>query len=68
MAARAAAAWSAQARQRAGDVLPFIRQAQAAGATSLQALADAMMARGIPTPGGRGGWHPATVARVLKAA
>ena len=27
-----------------------------------------MKARGIPTPGGRGGWYPATVARVLKAA
>lgn len=35
MAAKAAAAWSDQARQRAGDVLPFIHQAQAAGATSL---------------------------------
>ncbi len=48
--------------------MPFIRQAQAAGASTLQAVADAMSARGIPTPGGRGGWHPATVARLLKAA
>lgn len=64
----AAAVASAQAKQRAADVLPFIRQAQAAGAGTLQAVADAMTARGIPTPGGRGGWHPATVARVLKAA
>ena len=68
MAAQAAAAWSDQARQRAGDVMPFIRQAQAAGCTTLQQLANAMKARGIPTPGGRGGWYPATVARVLKAA
>jgi DNA invertase Pin-like site-specific DNA recombinase len=60
--AKAAAAASAfQARQRAADILPLIRQAQKAGATTLQAVADAMMARGIPTPGGRGSWHPATV-------
>ena len=26
-----------------------------------------MVARGIPTPGGRGGWHPSTVSRVLAA-
>jgi len=66
MARAAAAASSAQARQRATDVLPFVKQAQQAGATSLQSIADAMTARGIPTPGGRGGWHPATVQRVLK--
>lgn len=64
----AAAAASEQAQQRAADVLPFIRQAQQAGATTLQAIADAMTARGIPTPGGRGGWHPATVKRVMKRA
>ena len=66
MARQAAAAYSGQQRQRAADVLPFIRQAQKAGATTLQSIADAMTARGIPTPGGRGGWHPATVSRVLK--
>ena len=64
----AAAASSAQARQRAADVLPFITQAQKAGATTLQAIANAMQARGIPTPGGRGDWHPATVQRLLRAA
>ena len=64
----AAAASSAQARQRAADVLPLIHQAQKAGAATLQAIADAMKARGIPTPGGRGEWHPATVQRVLKVA
>ena len=36
--------------------------ASATVATSLQAIADAVKARGIPTPGGRGGWCPATVA------
>ena len=65
MARQAAAAYSDQQRQRAADVLPFIHQAQKAGATTLQSIADAMTARGIPTPGGRGGWHPATVSRAL---
>ena len=64
----AAAASSAQAKARAADVLPFVHAAQKAGASTLQAVADAMTARGIPTPGGRGSWHPATVARILKAA
>jgi len=68
LARQAAAAHSAQARQRAADVLPFIRQAQAAGATTLQSICNAMAARGIPTPGGRGGWHPSTVSRLLAAA
>lgn len=65
MAQAAAAASAAQARQRAADVLPIIRQAQKAGAATLQQIADAMTARGVPTPGGRGSWHPATVSRTL---
>jgi len=52
LAQQAAAAHYAQARQRAADVLPFTRQAQAAGATTLQSICDAMAACGIPTPGG----------------
>ena len=67
MARQAAGACSDQQRQRAVDVLPFIHQAQKAGATTLKLIADAMTARGIPTPGGRAGWHPATVRRVLAA-
>jgi len=64
--ARAAAAVkSEQARARAADVLPYVRQAQAAGATSLHQLAAALMARGIATPSGSGTWHPASVRRVL---
>jgi hypothetical protein len=43
----------------------MIRQAQKAGATTLQSVADAMTARGIPTPGGRGVWNPTTVKRVM---
>lgn len=68
MARQAAAAYSCQQRQRAADVLPFIHQAQKAGASTLKSIADAMTARGIPTPGGRGGWHPATVRRLLSQA
>ena len=65
LARQATGAYSAQQRRRAADVLPFIRQAQAAGASTLQSICDAMVARGIPTPGGRGGWHPSTVSRLL---
>jgi hypothetical protein len=54
--------------QRAADILPMIRQAQKAGATTLQAVAEAMTARGISTPGGRGAWHPITVKRAMKYA
>ncbi len=55
-----------RARVRAADVLPFIDQAQRAGATTLQQLADALAARGVPTPSGRGTrWHPVQVARVM---
>ena len=38
------------------------------GATTLQAIANALKALGIPVPGGRGGWHPATVQWVLNVA
>lgn len=65
MARIAAGAKVAQARQRAADVLPIILRAQKAGATTLQQIADAMTALGIPTPGGRGTWHPATVSRAM---
>ena len=55
-----------QAQVRVADVLPFIEQAQRAGASTLQQLADALAARGVPTPSGRGAhWRPVQVARVL---
>jgi DNA invertase Pin-like site-specific DNA recombinase len=43
-----------RAQMRAADVLPFIEQARRAGATTLQQLADALAARGVPAPSGRG--------------
>ena len=65
--ARAAnAAKAARARTRAADVLPVIEQARRAGAATLQQLAAALDARGVPTPSGRGaGWRPVQVGRVL---
>ena len=55
-----------RAQMRAADVLPFIEQARRAGATTLQQLADALAARGVPTPSGRGQrWHPVQVARIV---
>lgn len=47
-------------------MLPLVEQARQAGAATLQELADALAARGVPTPSGRGArWHPVQVARVL---
>jgi len=66
--ARAAnAVKTGRALVRAADVLPFIEQARRAGATTLQQLADALAARGVPTLSGRGGrWHPVLVARIVE--
>jgi DNA invertase Pin-like site-specific DNA recombinase len=65
--ARAAnAVKTGRARVRAADVLPLIEQARRAGAETLQQLADALAARGVPTPSGRGTrWHPVQVARIV---
>ncbi len=55
-----------RALERAADVLPFIEQARRAGATTLQQLANALAARGVPTPSGKGArWYPVQVARVM---
>ena len=64
--ARAAAAVkSAKARARAIDVLPYVEQARRAGATSLDQIAAALTARGVPTPSGVGQWHRASVRRLV---
>jgi hypothetical protein len=44
---------------------PTIAEIQAAGATSLRAIAAALTDRGIPTARGRGEWSAVQVARVL---
>ena len=56
-----------RAQVRAADVRPFIEQARRAGAITLQQLADAPGARGVPTPSGRGRrWHPVQVGRTVR--
>ena len=61
----AAAAKSVQARTRAADVLPYLEAARRAGARTLQEMAAALTARGVPTPAGKGDWRPEQVRRVL---
>ena len=54
----------AAAAKRAADLLPIIESIRAAGAISLQDIADGLNQRGIPAA--RGGiWQPAQVMRVL---
>lgn len=68
--ARAAnAVRSARQRARAADVLLYIAKARQAGATTLQQLAAALEARGVPTPsGGYTRWRPLPVARIQRRA
>lgn len=55
-----------RAQARAAEVLPFIEQAHQAGALTLQQIANALAARGVPTPSGRSPrWHPVQVARIV---
>ena len=60
----AVASIKAGADQHAANILPIIREAQKAGATTLRAVADALNARGIPTPRG-GAWYAMSVKNVL---
>lgn len=53
-----------QARRRAADLAPILAEIQAGGATSLQQIADALNARGIPAARG-GSWSKTQVARML---
>lgn len=61
----AARAKAQQARERALDIAPVISELREAGCTSLAQIAAALTARGIASPSGKGGWHPATVNRAL---
>jgi DNA invertase Pin-like site-specific DNA recombinase len=60
----AVASIKAGADQHAANILPIIREAQKAGATTLRAVADALNARGISTARG-GSWHAMSVKNVL---
>jgi hypothetical protein len=46
----------AHSAQRAADLAPTIKALQAAGATSLRAIASALNEQAIPTARGDGGW------------
>ena len=60
----AMASIKAGADQHAANVLPIIREAQKAGATTLRAIAEALNARGVVTARG-GAWHAMSVKNVL---
>jgi DNA invertase Pin-like site-specific DNA recombinase len=53
------------AAERAADIAPIITELQAAGATSLQAIAAGLNERAIPTARGTGTWSATQVMRVL---
>ena len=64
-------ALSAVARQRkaddrAADLAPIVKELQAAGKTSLRAIAEGLNAQGIPTARGEGEWTATQVMRVLE--
>lgn len=67
MAAAARAARSRQIAVRAADTLAIVRQAQAAGASSLRMIAAELHAHGVLTPAGKPHWSAAQVRRLLAA-
>ncbi len=66
-AIKAHAAHRAAADQFAGNVVPIVRQIQAAGITTTRDIADALNARGVRTARG-GQWHTSTVSNLLRRA
>lgn len=63
--ASAVASIKAGADQHAANILPIIREAQKAGATTLRAVAEALNALGISTARG-GSWHAVSVKNMLE--
>jgi DNA invertase Pin-like site-specific DNA recombinase len=61
---QAVAALKAEADRAAGNVLPVIAEIQKSGAKTLRAVADALNARGVPTPRG-GRWHAMSVRNAM---
>jgi hypothetical protein len=59
-----AAAGKAAADAFAANVLPVVRDLQAAGVVTVRAIAEALNARGIRTARG-GDWHGSTVRNLL---
>jgi DNA invertase Pin-like site-specific DNA recombinase len=64
---KAVEAVTAGADKFAANVLPIIREAQKAGASTLRQIADALNARGVATARG-GQWHAKSVSNVLARA
>jgi len=62
-----ATALKANADRHAANVLPIIAEIQKSGATTLRAMAEALNARGIPTPRGRK-WEAMSVKNALARA
>ena len=60
----AVASIRAGADKHAANILPIIREAQKAGATTLRAIAEALNARGVATARG-GQWHAMSVKNML---
>jgi len=60
----AVAAIKAEADRSAANVLPIIAEIQKSGSATLRAIAEALNARGVPTPRG-GRWHAMSVRNVL---
>jgi DNA invertase Pin-like site-specific DNA recombinase len=58
---------TAEAERFAANVLPIIREAQKAGATTLREIAAALNARGIATARG-GQWHAKSISNILERA
>jgi DNA invertase Pin-like site-specific DNA recombinase len=61
----AVASIRAEADRHAANVLPIIREAQKAGATTLRQIAEALNARGVATARG-GQWHATSVSNILE--
>lgn len=62
--AHAVAALKADADRLAANVSPIITEIQKSGALSFRAIADALNARGVPTPRG-GRWHAMSVRNAM---
>jgi hypothetical protein len=56
----------ARAKRTAAYLAPVVAELRGVGITSLNAIADALNARNIPTPTGSGRWHAMQVSRLLK--
>jgi DNA invertase Pin-like site-specific DNA recombinase len=63
----AVSAVKAEADRHAANILPIIREAQKAGATTLRQIAEALNARGVATARG-GQWHAKSVSNILERA